>query len=180
VRAYQKTRIAWERDCFYIYTNYWRCLATARRLASWVGLEYEWLDRGLQVGMLTSLKMFSRIRELKFSKASIEKWHLKQNKKYCFLSYSTFCHMPWTTWSMWLAGHPAKDCSNCLWSCIWIVSVAGAVFYDVTITVCRCWFVCRLLVGNFPQLDQLTGTHVHAFNSVTTRRHCRRPEGMGC
>jgi len=52
---------------------------------------------------------------------------------------------PW-----WPAGHHTKDCANCLWSG-WS-GVAGAVFYDVTITVCRRRSVCHLLVSDLPQL----------------------------
>jgi len=68
----------------------------------------------------------------------------------------------------WPAGHPAKDRSNCH---LWVVCVTGAVFHDVIITVCYRRSVCHLLVGNFPQFEQLNWAHVQVLHSATMRRH---------
>jgi len=52
---------------------------TAAGVACWVGLEREWVDTGLEVGMKMSLEILCK---LKFLKSSVEKWHCKQNQKY--------------------------------------------------------------------------------------------------
>jgi len=109
------------------------------------------------LGMLTSLdwheseNFFSRLR-IKFLEVEYREMTLGHT------------HCTWTTQSIWLpdrgwlAGHPGKDGSNCLWSLVSWVACTGTVFYNALSVFSRHLFTCTLS----PALTPVTQFHCTA------------------